>query len=142
MTHTSTTILVAAALGCAALSPAAAQTAPPAAGAIQTIVPFASGLVLDARYLRASRVTSGYRLAGQALVKDACTVARFVRIVGNVFPPAFRLEQSRRPGTEGSLCIEHLTWVVAQPLTVTSAAPPRYVNVNMNKGTTRVPLTR
>ena len=105
-------------------------------------MPLAPGgpLALDARYLRGTRTATGYRLTGQAQVKDACTAARFSQFLGNIFPPQFNLVQYRRPGTLGLLCIMHLTWVTAQPLNVTSAAPPRYVTVRTQKGFTRVPI--
>ncbi|HEX3463567.1 MAG TPA: hypothetical protein VHS78_05890 [Candidatus Elarobacter sp.] len=123
--------------------PTAAATSMPMGGMPRaTIPPFASGLALDARYLRGTRTRSGYRLTGQALVKDACTIARFRRFVGNVFPPQFDLVQSRRPGTESYLCIAHPTWVVIAPLSVTSAAPPRYVSVRTAKGVVRVPIVK
>jgi hypothetical protein len=100
----------------------------------------AAALALDARYLRGRRTPTGYTLSGQALVKDACTAARFDRLLGNVFPPQFNLNQFRRPGTLGLLCIPRLTWVAATPKRVVSAAPPRYVTVRTQKGFTRVPI--
>ena len=108
----------------------------PAASAI----PAAGPIALAARYLRGARTTNGYRLTGQALVKDACTAARFTQFLGNIFPPLFNVAQYRRPGTAGLLCIQRLTWVTIQPLGVTSAAPPRYVTVHAQKGSTRVPI--
>ena len=95
---------------------------------------------LDARSLRGARTAGGYRLSGQALVKDACTAARFTPFLGTIFPPQFDVVQYRRPGTMGMMCMQRLTWVTAVPLLVTSAAPPRYVTVRTQKGTTRVPL--
>ena len=97
-------------------------------------------LALDARYLRARRTATGYTLTGQALVRDACTAARFDRLLGNIFPPLFNLDQFRRPGTMGLLCIQRLTWVNATPQTVVSAAPPRWVTVRTQKGSQRVPV--
>jgi hypothetical protein len=97
-------------------------------------------LAIDARSLRAYRTAAGYTLTGQALVKDACQSARFDRLLGNIFPPQFNLDQFRRPGTLGMLCIEHLTWVTAEQRTVTSAHPPRYVTVRTQKRATRVPI--
>jgi hypothetical protein len=38
------------------------------------------------------------------------------------------------------MCAQRLTWVTAQQLDVTSAAPPRYVTVRTKKGVTRVPI--
>jgi hypothetical protein len=105
-------------------------------------LPAGGSLALDARGLRGTRTATGYRLTGQAEVKDACTDAKFSRVLGNIFPPFYNLVQYRRPGTGGLLCIPRLTWVTAQPLNVTSAAPPRYVNVHTQKGTTRVPILR
>ena len=102
--------------------------------------PPAASLALDARSLRARRTTGGYTLTGQALVRDACTAARFDRVLGNIFPPQFNLSQFRRPGTLGLLCIQRLTWVNAIPKNVVSAAPPRYVSVRTQKGVTRVPV--
>jgi len=143
-------------IGClAAASGASAQTTP--APMVMTMAPMApaSGggrvnpmphpgaplaLALDARALRGTRTASGYRLSGQALVKDACTAARFAQVLGNIFPPLFDLMQFRRLGTMGMFCIRRLTWVTAQPLNVSSAAPPRYVTVGTQKGTTRVPI--
>ncbi|HEY0614479.1 MAG TPA: hypothetical protein VGC96_07550 [Candidatus Elarobacter sp.] len=114
------------------LQPVSAQTPPPPA------VP----LALDARGLRGARTLTGYRLTGQALVKDACTAAKFQRFLGTVFPPRFDVVQYRRPGTMGLLCIQRLTWVTAQPLSLTSAAPPRYITARTQTGDTRVPLSR
>ena len=99
-----------------------------------------SALVLDARYLRAHRTAAGYTLTGQALVKDACQTARFDPSLLTIFPPQFNLDQLRRPGTMGMLCIQRLTWVTAQQRTVTSAHPPAYVTVRTQKGATRVPI--
>jgi len=102
--------------------------------------PPAVGLALDARALRARRTGSGYTLTGQALVRDACTAARFDRFLGNIFPPQFNLDQFRRPGTLGLLCIQRLTWVTAAPQSVVSAAPPHWVTVRTQKGFQRVPV--
>ncbi len=102
--------------------------------------PPAPGLALDARALRARRTRTGYTLTGQALVRDACTAARFDRFLGNIFPPQFNLDQFRRPGTLGLLCIPRLTWVTAAPQSVVSAAPPRWVTVRTQKGFQRVPV--
>ena len=119
------------------MAPMPAATGP---GAMRTM-PLPPGTpALDARFLRAARASAGYRLTGQALVKDACTAARFTQFLGNIFPPQFDLVQYRRPGTMGLLCIQRLTWVTAQPLNVISAAPPRYVTVRTKKGVTRVPI--
>ncbi|MEA2719591.1 MAG: hypothetical protein QOJ39_1455, partial [Candidatus Eremiobacteraeota bacterium] len=52
----------------------------------------------------------------------------------------FNLLQYRRPGTMAMMCAQRLTWVTAQQLDVTSAAPPRYVTVRTKKGVTRVPI--
>jgi hypothetical protein len=103
-------------------------------------MPAGGPVALDARYLRGTRTSGGYRLTGQALVMDACTAARFTQVLGNVFPPFFNVTQYRRPGTMGMLCIQRLTWVTIAPLNVTSAAPPRYVTVHTQKGSTRVPI--
>ena len=84
--------------------------------------------------LRGRRTATGYTLSGQALVKDACTAARFDQFLGDIFPPQYNLNQFRRPGTMGMLCIQRLTWVTAMPKSVTSAAPPRYVTVRTQKG--------
>ena len=102
--------------------------------------PVPGPLALDARNLRDTRTAAGYRLGGQVLVKDACTGARFAPFLGNIFPPQFNLVQYRRPGTLGLLCIQRLTWVTAQPLVVTSVAPPRYVTVHTLKAYTKVPI--
>jgi hypothetical protein len=88
----------------------------------------------------ARRTKTGYTLTGQALVNDACQAARFDRFLGDVFPPQFDLTQFRRPGTQGMFCIQRLTWVTPTPKVVTSAAPPRYVNLRTKKGFTRVPV--
>ena len=107
----------------------------------KTSMPMPGGPVaLDARHLSGTRIGIGYRLKGQALVKDACTAARFSRVLGNIFPPFFNIVQYRRPGTLGLLCIPRLTWVTVQPLSVTSSAPPRFVTVHTAKGSTRVPI--
>lgn len=103
-------------------------------------IPVGGPLALDARYLRGMRTAPGYRLTGEALVKDACTAARFTRFLGNVFPPQFNVVQYRRPGTTGLLCVRRPTWVTIAPVGVTSAAPPRYVNVRTQKGVVRAPI--
>ena len=118
--------------------PMPAPTGP--AGMRTMPLPPGSPLVLDARYLKGARTAGGYRLTGQAQVKDACTAVRFSQFLGNIFPPQYNVVQYRRPGTLGLLCAQHLTWVTAQPLDVTSAAPPRYVTVRTQKGITRVPI--
>lgn len=97
-------------------------------------------LALDARSLRGTRTRTGYRLTGQAEVRDACTAAKFQRLLGNIFPPFYNVVQYRRPGTMNLLCIQRLTWVTIAPLNVTATARPRYVNVHTTKGTTRVPV--
>jgi len=97
-------------------------------------------LAFDARYLRGTRTATGYRLTGQAEVRDACTAAKFQRLLGNIFPPFYNVVQYRRPGTLGLLCIQRLIWVPIAPLNVTATARPRYVNVHTVKGTTRVPI--
>jgi hypothetical protein len=102
--------------------------------------PVGPPIALNARYLRGSRVANSYRLTGQALVKDACTAARFTQSLGNIFPPFFNVMQYRRPGTAGLLCILRPTWLTVEPLTVKSAAPPRYVTVHTQKGSARVPV--
>lgn len=117
------------------------MTMPPAGGSTVYPLPVPrSALALDARYLRGTRTATGYRLTGQAEVRDACTAAKFQRLLGNIFPPFFNVVQYRRPGTLGLLCIQRLTWVTIAPLNVTSAAPPRWVSVHTAKGTTRVPI--
>ncbi len=154
MKRSSIAYLALAAIFSGATSPARAQMtaapvppaviptpAPPASGAIRTMVPMPRGTVaIDARSLRARRRAGGYTLTGQALVKDACQAARFTQFLGNIFPPQFDVVQYRRPGTPGLLCMQRLTWVTTQPLNVTSAAPPRYVTVRTQKGFTRVPV--
>ena len=117
-----------------------AATTLPATKPGPALRPPAASLALDARGLRARRTATGYTLTGQALVRDACTAARFDRLLGNIFPPQFNLNQFRRPGTLGLLCIQRLTWVNATPKSVVSAAPPRYVSVRTQKGVTRVPV--
>ena len=116
--------------------------ATPAAAVPPATVPMPAGgpLALDARYLRGTRTATGYRLTGQALVRDACTAARFTRLLANIFPPQYNVVQFRRPGTLGLLCAPRLTWVSIQQLNVTSAAPPRFVTVRTQKGVTRVPI--
>lgn len=123
-------------------SVAAAQTTmAPTIAPVATMMPRPTGApALDARYVRARRTPSGYTLTGQALVKDACQAALFDQFVGNIFPPQFNLNQFRRPGTMGLLCIARPTWVTAQPKAVTSAAPPRFITVRTKKGYTRVPI--
>ena len=122
-------------------SPAAAPAiGPTTTPVLLPPVPVGSAIALAARSLRGSRAATGYRLTGQALVKDACTAARFTQFLGNIFPPFFNVTQYRRPGTGGLLCILRPTWVTIQPLTVTSAAPPRYVTVHTQKASTRVPV--
>ena len=122
--------------------PVVGPTATPIPVPVDRAMPVApvGPLALNARYLRGSRPPNGYRLTGQALVKDACTAARFTRFLGNIFPPLFNVVQYRRPGTAGLLCIQRLTWVTIQPLTVTSAAPPRWVTAHTRKGSVRVPI--
>ena len=125
----------------AAAGGAYAQTTPAPMVMTMAPMPMPMGpLALDARYLRGARTPAGFRLTGQALVKDACTAAKFAQFLGNIFPPQFNLVQYRRPGTMGLLCIQRLTWVTTVPLNVTSAAPPRYVTVRTQKGYTRVPI--
>ena len=115
--------------------------APPANGRTRATMLMLPGgpVALDARSLRGTRTRSGYRLTGQALVKDACTAARFTQVLGNVFPPSFNVTQYRPPGTMGRLCIQRLTWVTIAPLDTTTAAPPPFVTVHTQKGSTRVP---
>jgi len=118
-----------------------APTPGPVIGPTAAPVPVPAGPnAFDARSLRGSRTGNGYRLTGQALVQDACTAARFMRFLGDIFPPLFNVVQYRRPGTQGLFCIQRLTWVTIQPLSVGSAAPPRYVTVHTQKGSTRVAL--
>ena len=105
-----------------------------------TAAPPTGPLALGARSLRGARTSAGFRLTGQALVKDACSAARFAQFLGNIFPPQFDVRQFRRPGTLGLLCAPHPTWVTIQPINVNSAAPPRYVSVRTTKGITRVPI--
>jgi hypothetical protein len=133
----SAAILVAAAGSGVAAQTTMAPTVAPVVG--PTAAP-AGQLALDARSLRAHRTMTGYTLTGQALVKDACQAARFDQFLGNIFPPLFNLNQFRRPGTMGMLCVQRLTWVTAQPKAVTSAAPPRYVTVHTLKASVRVPV--
>jgi hypothetical protein len=57
-----------------------------------------------------------------------------------MYPPQFNLNQFRRPDRMGMFCIQVLTWVTAQPRTVTSAKPPAYVTVRTKEGATRVPI--
>ena len=108
--------------------------------AVPVSVPAGGPPALDVRVLRAKRGGNGYRLTGQALVKDACTAARFSQFLGTVFPPVFNVVQYRRPGTMGVMCIQRLAWVTIPPLSITSAAPPRYVTVHAQKGSVRVPI--
>lgn len=122
-------------------APSSASAAPIASPSMVKTIPLPGGTpALDARHLQARRTRSGYMLTGQALVNDACQAARFDRFIGNVYPPLFNLNQFRRPGTMGMLCIQHLMWVSAQARNVISAAPPRYVTVRTKKGATRVPI--
>ncbi|HEV3089212.1 MAG TPA: hypothetical protein VGX96_18550 [Candidatus Elarobacter sp.] len=123
----------------APMATAAPMTKP---GGAMAPLPPVGPLALDAKNLRAKRFAGGYTLLGQALVKDACTAARFDQFLGNIFPPLFNVVQYRRPGTQGLLCVQRLTWVLITPRTVTSAAPPRYVSVRTAKGVTRVPVIR
>jgi hypothetical protein len=124
------------------VGPTAAPPPVPATSRPPATMPMPAGgpVALDARSLRGTRTSGGYRLTGQALVMDACTAARFTQLLGNIFPPFFNVTQYRRPGTMGLLCIQRLTWVTIAPLNVTSAAPPRYVTVHTQKGSTRVPI--
>ena len=132
----------AAILAAVTASGVAAQTttAPTIAPAVSPTVVPAGRLALDARSLRAHRTPAGYTLTGQALVNDACQAARFDQFLGNIFPPLFNVNQFRRPGTMGLLCIQRLTWVTVQSKAVTSAAPPRYVTVHTQKASVRVPV--
>jgi hypothetical protein len=115
------------------------SSAPPVLMTAAPVVPTAA-MAIDGRYLVARRTTAGYTLGGQALTKDACQAARFDRIVGNIFPPAFMLGQFRRPGTMGLMCIQRLTWVTASPLAVASKYPPKWVTVRTQKRAIRVPV--
>ena len=139
------------ALACAALlagfdagaASAQAVTAVPSTGMppTQTMAPMPQGiLALDARRLLARRTALGYTLTGQALVKDGCQAARFDPSLLTIYPPQFNLIQFRRPGTMGMMCVMTLRWISAQPRSVTSSAPPRYVTVRTQKGITRVPI--
>jgi len=130
-----------AALGQTTTAPTPGPVTAPTAAPHPVPIP-AFPLALDAHALRGTRSHGGYRLTGQALVKDACTAARFSQLLGNIFPPFFNVVQYRRPGTMGMLCIQRLTWVTIQPLNVASSAPPRYVTVRTQKGSTRVPIVR
>jgi hypothetical protein len=112
----------------------------PTAQRMMIQVPAGDLLALDARSIRGTRTRTGYHLTGQAEVKDACTAARFTRLLGDIFPPFFTVVQYRRPGTMGMFCIQRLTWVTAQPLDVSTAAPPRSVTVRTQKGSMRVPI--
>ena len=122
------------------VGPSAAPSPVPAGQPATMPMPGAGPVALDARYVRGTRTRNGYRLTGQALVNDACMAARFTQFLGNVFPPFFNVVQFRRPGTMGMLCIQRLTWVTIQPLSVTSAAPPRWVTVHTRKGSAHVPI--
>lgn len=131
--------------GPAMMTPPPKTTAPPQFPIPERLVtppprPTTVGPALDARYLRARRTASGYTLSGQALVKDACQAAHFDRVMGNIFPPAFTLGQSRRPGTMGLMCIQRLTWVTVSSLAVASQYPPKYVTVQTQKHTYRVSI--
>ncbi|HEX3551487.1 MAG TPA: hypothetical protein VHT53_13970 [Candidatus Elarobacter sp.] len=123
------------------VSAAAQTTLAPVAPRTMSPMPGVA-LALDAGSLRAQRTRGGYRLTGRALVRDACTDARFRRTAGVFFPPRFDAVQYRRPGTQNVLCIAHLMQVAIAPLTVTSGAPPRTVSVRTAKGVVRVPVTR
>lgn len=131
--------------GPAMMTPPPRTTAPPQF-AIPVRLGTAAPLVmpatpaLDGRYLRARRTASGYTLTGQALAKDACQGARFDRVLGNLFPPEFYLNQSRRPGTMGLMCVQRLTWVTVAPLMVASKARPNWVTVRTKKKAYRVPV--
>ncbi len=120
--------------------PPASLAPSPGPTKLQSMPTSVAPLALDARYLHGARTPGGYRLTGQALVKDACTASKFAQFLGNIFPPQFNLVQYRRPGTMGLFCIQRLTWVTALPLNVTSVHPPRYITVRTQKGITRVPL--
>ncbi len=116
---------------------ASAQTAPP----VRTAAPGVLGvLALDARSLRARRTSKGYTLTGQALVNDACQSARFAPSLLTIFPPQYNLDQLRRPGTMGMMCVQRLTWVTAQPRMVDATHPPAFITVRTQKRTTRVPI--
>jgi hypothetical protein len=118
-----------------------APMAPASGGGAMRTMPMPPGTpAIDARYLRAVRTATGYTITGQALVKDACQAARFDQVLGNIFPPFFNLNQFRRPGTLGVMCIARLTWVTAAPKSVTSAAPPRWITVHTQKQSVRVPI--
>jgi hypothetical protein len=110
-------------------------------GAMKGITPAVLGtLALDARSLRARRTRSGYTLTGQALVNDPCQAARFDPSLLTIYPPQYNLDQFRKPGSMGKLCIQRLAWVTAMPRTVSSMKPPAYVTVRTKKGTTRVSI--
>ncbi|MDP9106033.1 MAG: hypothetical protein M3N49_08865 [Candidatus Eremiobacteraeota bacterium] len=124
------------------MTPVAGATSAPG-GAMGGTTPDVPGvLALDARALHARRTRTGYTLAGEALVNDACQAARFDPSLLTIFPPQFNLDQFRRPDRRGMLCIQRLIWVVAQPRSVASAYPPAYVTVRTKKRVIRVPIPR
>lgn len=118
-----------------AMSPTTSAPAPGGAPPMMmTMAPNPMGtLAIDARGLRARRTTTGFTLSGQALVKDACQAARFDFFPGNIFPPQFNLNQFRRPGTMGMLCIQRLQWVTATPRAVRAAKGQKTVTVHTQK---------
>jgi hypothetical protein len=118
-----------------------AQTTPaPMVMTMAPMPPASMTLALDARSLRGARTRSGYGLSGQALVKDACTAARFSPSGLTIFPPQYNIVQYRQPSAMGMMCMPRAVWVTIAPLTVTSAYPPSYVTARTRKGITRVPI--
>ncbi len=88
-------------------APGMTPDATPAPGGAMMTMPMPAGtLAIDARGLTARRTATGFMLGGQAEVKDGCQGARFDFFPGHIFPPQFNLDQFRRPGTMGMMCIQ------------------------------------
>lgn len=120
-----------------------APVASPAPGAHPpATMPLPTGgpLALDARYLRGTKTETGYRLTGQALVKDPCNTARFTQVLGNIFPPQYNVVQYRSPAKMGVLCVQRVIWATIRPIDVTGGGSLRYVTVRTQKGFARVPI--
>ena len=97
-------------------------------------------LALDARFLRGTRLATGYRLTGQALVKDACTDVWFSEVLPQVVPDVYDVLQYPRAGTTGRRCITRRTWVTIPALQADLVPPPRYLKVRTQKGSTLLPI--
>ena len=122
-------------------APGMTPDATPAPGGAMMTMPMPAGtLAIDARGLTARRTATGFTLGGQAEVKDGCQGARFDFFPGRIFPPQYNLDQFRRPGTMGMMCIQKVMWVPAAPRAVVASKTQRTVTVHTQKRAYAVPI--